>query len=438
MPSGSASEASGLWAGGRSADGLVRRNFVLNVLDGAVFTFAMSFASRSTVLPLFVQKMGGGNLAIGLIPVLWTIGFNLPQLFIANHARQAPSKKRLVLQTGLIQRMPWLLLAAVTALFLWELPAAWGLLLFFGIYLMAAVGGSLNLPGWFDLVAKLTPVRLRGRLFAWRAVLGAVFGMAAGWVVAEVLDAVAEPQSFAILFGLAFAVAMVSYGILSQVQEVAPRLPPLRLHYRDFLRRLPQVLRHDRNFRNFLVADALLITAMMADAFFAVYALERFGLSEGHVGRFLMVMTASTAVGSLLFGAIADRIGHRLNLAFAAGATLLACLAALLAPTPGVYLVVFVGSSFAISLPTISRLPIVAELCAEEDRPTYIALMNALTAPFALSGLLAGWVADRFGFPTLFVVTAGVAAAAGLWLLTMVREPRHGGPAPLPPMTSEP
>lgn len=416
----------------------VRRNFVLNVLDGAVFTFGMSFASRSTVLPLFVQKLGGGNLAIGLLPVLWTIGFNFPQLFIANHARQSPSKKRLVLQTGLGQRLPWLLLAAATALLLWELPVVWGLALFFGIYTLAAVGGSLNLPGWFDLVAKLTPVRLRGRLFAWRAVLGAVFGMAAGWIVGEVLDAVASPQSFALLFGLAFAVAMVSYGILAQVKEEAPRLPPLRLDYRDFLRRLPHILRHDRNFRNFLVADALLITAMMADAFFAVYALDRFSLSEGYVGRFIIVMTGSAAVGSLLFGVLADRLGHRLNLVLAAGATLLACAAALLAATPEVYLVVFVGSAFALGLPQISRLPIVAELCTEEERPTYIALMNALTAPFALSGLLAGWVADRFGFPAVFVLTAAVAAAAGLWLLTMVREPRYDGPVPLPPMTSDP
>lgn len=403
----------------------VRHNFVLNVLDGAVFTFAMSLASRSTVLPLFVQKLGGSNLAIGLLPVLWTIGFNLPQLFIANHARQVRSKKRLVLQTGLVQRLPWLLLAIVTATLLWELSATWALVVFFAIYAMAAVGGSLNLPGWFDLVAKLTPVRLRGRLFAWRAVLGALFGMLAGWIVGAVLDGVAAPQSFALLFGLAFVVAMVSYAILAQIREEAPPLPPRRVHYREFLRQLPHILRRDRRFRNFLVADALLITAMMADAFFAIYALERFGLSEGHLGQFIIVLTGSTALGSLLFGHLADRLGHRLNLVLAALATLLACLAALFAPTPEVFLLVFVGASFAVVLPSISRLPIVAELCSEEDRPTYIALMNALTAPFALSGLLAGWLADRFGFGVLFVATAAVALAAAVWLLAMVPEPRR-------------
>src|SRR5690606_14815346 len=89
----------------------VRRNFVLNVLDGAVFAFGLSFAARTTVLPLFVQHLGGGNLAVGLLPVLWTLGFHLPQLAIAHHAGQVASKKGLVLRTGLVQRLPWLLLA---------------------------------------------------------------------------------------------------------------------------------------------------------------------------------------------------------------------------------------------------------------------------------------------------------------------------------------
>jgi hypothetical protein len=49
---------------------VVRRNFVLNVCDGAFFIFGLSFASRTSVLPLFVKRIGGDNLAVGLIPVL--------------------------------------------------------------------------------------------------------------------------------------------------------------------------------------------------------------------------------------------------------------------------------------------------------------------------------------------------------------------------------
>jgi MFS family permease len=407
-----------------------RRNFALNVLDGAVFAFGMSLASRTTVLPLFVQKLGGSNVAIGMIPVLWMIGFNLPQLFIANHARQVRSKKRLVLQTGLFQRIPWLLLAVLTLVFLWRLPPGWGLAVFFLLYGLAAFGGSLNLPGWFDLVAKLTPVRMRGRLFAWRAVLGGLLGIGAGAVVTRVLGGVAEFENFALLFGMAFAATMISYLLLVAIREEVPSQPPRKVHYGAFLRELPHILRHDRNYRNFVIGDALIITALMSEAFFAIYALQRFGLDAGYVGVFIMVLTASAAAGSLLFGYLADRVGHRINLAVGAGATLLACLAALYAPSPGVFLAVFVCSSFAIGLPMISRLPIIAELCVEEDRATYIALTNAITAPFWLSGLMAGFIADRFGFDVLFGLTAIVALAAMIWMLTMVPEPRNG-PAPV-------
>ena len=39
--------------------GSVRRNFVLNLLDGAFFAFGMSLVSRSTVLPILVKRIGG-------------------------------------------------------------------------------------------------------------------------------------------------------------------------------------------------------------------------------------------------------------------------------------------------------------------------------------------------------------------------------------------
>ncbi len=404
----------------------VRHNFAINVLDGAVFAFGMSLASRTTVLPVFVQKLGGSNVAIGLLSVIWALGFNLPQIIIANRARQAPSKKRFVLQTGLIQRLPWLGLALLTAAALWRMSPTWALVSFFLFYAMAAVGGSLNLPGWFDLVAKLTPVRMRGRLFAWRAVVGGLLGVLAGVIVGQVLGAGATYQSFAMLFAMAFAAMMVSYALLSGLREEAPRLPPQQIRFSAFLGQLPRILRTDRNYRNFVIADALLISALMTDAFFAVYALARFDLSPAHVGRFIIVLTASAAVGSLVFGHLADRFGHRINLALAAAATLAACGAAIWAPTPEVFLLVFVGSSFAMGLPAISRLPIIAELCSDDDRPTYIALTNAITAPFWLTGLAAGLIADRLGFETLFVVTGLVATVALIWLLTMVREPRNG------------
>lgn len=401
-----------------------QRNFVLNVLDGALFAFGLSFASRATVLPVFVKRMGGDNIAVGLIPVLWFIGFNLPQLFVANLAERASPKKPLLLQTALLQRLPWLLLAVFTYFVIETVSVEAGLLLFFVGFGLAAVGGSVNLPVWFDLVAKITPVRLRGRLFAVRTVLGAGLGILGGWLVERVLATMAYPDSFALLFALAFGAMMLSYVCLGLLHEGDAELPPKPLRYREFLGRLPRILREERNFRNFLVGQVLLVMAALAEAFFAVHAIERFGLSEAYAGRFTVVMMASMIGGSLLFGYLADRFGHRLNLVLAGASLALASLVALTASTLAVYYLAFAAIAFTAGLQTISRLPIVAELCRERDRPTYVALTNVLTAPFLLMGLAIGWIANRYGYDAVFLLAGALALVAAVWLGTMVREPR--------------
>jgi MFS family permease len=409
----------------------VRWNFTLNVLDGAFYSFGLSFASATTVLPVFVQRLGGSDVAVGMIPVVWAVGLNLPQLLIANHAQQVRSKKRLLLTTALIQRLPWLLLAAGTFLFVGGASPTVGLGLFFTAFALAALGGSLNMPVWFDFVAKVTPVKVRGRLFAVRAVVGSVLGIVGGLGVTWVLGAVAYPLNFALLFSLAFAAMMISYVALVLLREGEQAVPRRRIEYGLFLRLLPRILRRNRNYRNFLIGDALFVTASVAGAFFTVDAIGRFGLPESYAGRFTIVMAAASVVAGPLFGVLGDRFGHRLNLFLGAVATVLASVLALIAPSVEVYLLVFVCSASVLVLRSVSRLPIVAELCAEADRPTYVALSNVLTAPFALAGVLAGWVAGRFGYDAVFVGTAVVGVVAAYWMLERVREPRaETGPPP--------
>ena len=402
----------------------VRRNFALNVMDGAIFAFGLSLASRTTVLPVFVKRLGGDNIAVGLIPVLWVIGFNLPQIAVANWVRHHPRKKPLVLMTGLLQRFPWLLLAILALWVIEQVSTSVGLLLFFVLLTLAAVGGSLNMPVWFDLLAKLTPVRRRGRLFALRLILGAALGILGGWIVERVLDAMAYPTSFAVLFGMAFLVMMVSYGVLASLSEEGDPLPERTVPYAEFLRSLPDVLRRERNFRHFLIAQVLLVIAMAAEAFYVVDALATFDLPERYAGRFTIVMSVSMIVATLLFGYLADRFGHRINLVLAGAWTLVAALAALWAPVVEVYYLAFVGSALTLGLHNMSKLPFVAELCGEKDRSVYVALTNVVTAPFVLLGLLGGWVANLYGYDLVFVATACAALGSAFWMLVMVHEPR--------------
>jgi len=401
-----------------------RVNLIANVLDGSFYAFGMSFVSLQTIIPVFVQTMGGTNVAVGLVPVLWTFGFNFPQILIVRHVQKLPWKKSLFMKTSFIQRVPWLLMSMVCFFLLEHVGTGIRLVLFFFFFLLTAIGGSLNLPVWFDLISKLTPVKIRGRMFAARSILGALLGIFGGALVTLILGSLSFPQNYGLLFLLAFTMMMVSYWFLNLLTE--PVESPVRKdrerHYIEVARR---ILEGEANFRNFVVSDALIISSSMANAFFAVHAVRKFELSDAYAGVFTVVMMVSMIVGSILFGFLADRFGHKLNLFISAGATLSGSIIAILAPSLEVYLLVFVFSASTLAINMISRLPMVAELCPEEERPTYVALTNIFTSPFVLLGIVAGWLADVAGFAAVFLLAAAFALAAAYWLWARVKEPRR-------------
>ena len=402
-------------------------NFFANVMDGALFSLGLSFGSQQTILPVLVRDIGGGNIALGLIPVVWTLGFNAPQILIAPLARRTPVKKPLLLRTAMFQRIPWLMLAAAAFFLFGRVPSAVALPVFFVILGLAALGGSFNLPVWFDLVAKLTPVRRRGRLFGARSILGALLGAAGGWVAARILGAVESPVSFSILLALSFCAMMFSYLFLLTLRE-PPETPPVHPgrpagEPRGFI----AILRTDRNLRRFLVADALQISAGMGLAFFTVHGLKKFALPDSAAGIFTALMMGGTIAGSLIFGPLADRRGHRINLMAGAGATFLSALAALFAPDPVTYGIVFVCAALTITLGTISRLPLLAELSPDAERPSVVALANLVTSPFVFCGVAGGFIADAAGYEYVFGLAALFALSALLWLWFMVEEPRPAG-----------
>jgi MFS family permease len=243
-------------------------------------------------------------------------------------------------------------------------------------------------------------------------------------MAALVLATVHYPTNYALLFFLAFAATMISYFFLTRLEEKEADFPQAAGTSMRLAEALPRILRTGKNYRHFLVGDALLISSTMANGFLAVHAIEKFSLSDASAGTFTMIIAGSMILGSFLFGYLADHHGHRLNLLLQGMFTLLACVAALVAPTPELYALSFVCSAAAVTLGGISRLPLIAELCAAGERPTYIALSNMVTSPFVLAGILGGWIANTFGFNVLFMIAGAVAVVALLWWLTMVEEPR--------------
>ena len=406
-----------------------RWNFTVNLLDGATFWFGLSFISSTTIVPLFISKLTTSPLAIGLAAVIAQGSWFLPQLFTANAVERLARKKPVVVNLGFfLERVPmWVLvLAAAVA----ARSPIWALLLFFLGYAWHGLGAGIVATAWQDLIARCFPVNRRGRYFGTTMFLGAGTGTLAASLSAWLLQAYPFPTNFIYVFLGAAVFINLSWFFLAMTREPVQSVTAPRRSTRHYWAELPRLLRQDVNFRHFLVARLLLALAGMGTGFITVSAVQRWAVADSTVGVYTAVFLVGQTVGNLLFGLLADRMGHKVALELGGLALLLGFAIAWLAPTPGWYYLVFVLLGLYSSAIIISGILVVLEFSPADKRPTYVGLSNTAVGVISSLAPLLGAGLANIGYSWLFATSAGIGLAAFALMRWWVREPRQQATLP--------
>ncbi len=400
-------------------------NFSVNVLDNMFFALAISLVSRETIMPLLVSRLSDSPLAVGLIPAIFSLSFLLPQLFVANHAEGLKRKLPFVITvSGLLQRLPYPLIGLALLLFAIDAPELALALFFIGIA-TAAFGGGVVTPAWFTMIGKVVPTRRRGIFFGLADGGGMFMGIIGAYFVGLILDQVAYPGNFSLLFLIAGVVMAISWVWLALTREPPSDEIKSAVPWRHYFKRLPTVLRSNHNYRHFLIAYALIHLSMMAVSFFIVFADTAFELSGADIGLLNAVFIGTQAVMRLAFGWLGDRWGHKRNLALAALGLALAALFALLAQNVIGLLPAFICLACAIAADGVSHLNIVLEFASPAEQPTFIGLTNTLIAPVTFVGpILGGWIVAAIQIEALFALSLVCGIAGAALLRWWVQEPR--------------
>jgi MFS family permease len=404
----------------------LQHNLLMHIGDGAMFAFALSFISFSTILPVFIQRMGGSAVAIGAVPVLWNLGASFPQLFLGQQKSNEKFVKPAIIRYSIIYRFSYLLASLFIYFILEHIPVSLSVLIVLLFIFMITVLGSIPGPRWVNLFAKTTPIKLRGRILAIRQLTGALLGVLAGSIIIAILSSITFPKNFALLFFLCFIFMFVSIYFLKEVKE------PEEILNEEFsikkirqLDKAKQIVKENRNFRNYLVADGLLLIGLTSSAFFAVYAIDRFKLPTSYAGSFTIIFMASTVLGNIIFGYLADVLGHKINLMLMSVLLLLASLSAIISINPLTFGSVFFFLALGQSIQGISRMAFVVEISGEKDRTLYASLLNSITAPALLFGILAGILISNIGFPLVFLIYILISGSNIYWLYIKIDEPRN-------------
>ncbi len=406
----------------------LRWNLAVNIADGAFFWLGMSFAAPSTLMPLYVSHLTDSALLIGLVTAISGAGWYLPQLLTANYVEQLPVKKKMVINVGLFsERLPFIVMALSVFAFAGSRPAL-ALAFFFLTLTWHTLGAGAIAVAWQDMVAKVIPFRYRGRLLGWANALGTTAGMVGSAISAAILARYPFPTNFAICISLLALFILASWGSLALTRE-----PPLRsskpvITLRQYARRLPQILRTDRNFSVYLATRVLTAFSKMGVGFMTVYAARRWSLSDSQAGLYTTVLLAGETVAYLGAGMLGDRRGHKLVLELSLVLLAVAMFTAVVAPTPGWMYLGFAAMGTLIAADILSGIAITMEFSHPEDRPTYIGLANTLPGLFsAVAPLLGGWIATQAGYRGLFLTAAGLSVITWAVLHWWVKEPRKSG-----------
>lgn len=403
-----------------------RWNFTVNALDGASFWFGMSFFSSTVILPLFVSHFTGNPLMIGLIPFLGWLGVYLPQMFMANVIERAPRKKFFPVTLGFfLERLPILLLAPMTYFLATGRPVL-TLVLFFFLYTWHNAGAGMVIVGWQDMIAKIIPVNRRGRFFGITNFIGNGTGILGALAVPFVLDRYTFPLGYEFAFAVTGGLLLISWFFLALTREPAVPNSKPPVSQRDYLRSLPDVLRRDRNFSVYLLAQILFGFSNMATGFLIVYSAQTWNLPDSQASGFMIALQVGLTLANLFFGFFADRKGHKLSLEICWILSTLSLILAIIAPGPGLFFLIFFLRGAVSAGTFISAISIVYEFTGAENRATYIGLANTIPGvAAAVAPLLGGWLAGAVSYQSMFIVSAVIGMASWAFLRFAVREPRH-------------
>jgi len=194
-------------------DRVLRHNMRYSMIDAAVFSVMIGM-----VLPflgVFLMRMGGGGGQVAFLTSLPALAGILP-LLIRRKRRSVPKDPLHTAASAALFNRLFFLAFALLALLPRGSITAW---------LIIVCASAMAIPGmrsnvaWTEFMGEAIPEPARRRFFAWRNILSSLVSMLATLGGGLILDRLAGPWNYSVLFGGSFLATMVSLFFLRGMQR---------------------------------------------------------------------------------------------------------------------------------------------------------------------------------------------------------------------------
>jgi MFS family permease len=414
-----------------------RLNFYYLYAD--ILWFGITAGSTLNFLAIYLTRLGASSLQIGLLtagPAAIQLLFSLP---VGRSLTKLPVI-RATYTAAFLQRLGHVFLIFLPW-FLSEDQQIWVILL---IVLIGSVPGTVLMIGFNAMLADLVPVSLRGTVIGRRNALLAISLTVSTLVCGYILDRVAFPLNYQIVFLLGGISAVMSTYQITRLrypdrtpervnQPLGEMMRPgmkvasiaslfasgLRFLRRGGARRLLPLDLLRTPFGSFMLAYLVFYFAQYVGIpLYPPYMVRDLGLKDSQISLGFVFFYLTMFLGSLQIHRISRRWGHRGVLV--AGGMLFSLYPFLfyLAKDASLYYLASILGGFVWALVSAGLLNRLMERVPEDERPQGMALHNLVMNTGILSGSLTGpLVGNLMGLQPALFVSGLLRLAAGFVLL---------------------
>jgi MFS family permease len=374
-------------------DATLRRT--LNLLVWSV-CFGIIFFNITTGFPLagFARELGLGDLLYSVMLAMPVLGGTV-QIVASFVLEKKRKRKEIFLLSGLVNRLPWLLVAVLP--FLVESKNLLFPLLVI-LLTVGAVGGAFVNVSFLSWVGDLVPLGIRGRFFGHRSMVATAAALLSGLLVGKVLDAVRGVSGFTFVFGLASLAGLTELSFFARAYDPPMSASSLGTNPRLVLK---EVLgcRPFWKFLFFLISWNFAVN--VTSPFFNLYMLKYLHMNFFEIAFYVQVISNIATLFSVrIWGRFTDRFGNKPVAALTTlSVTFLPIIWCFTTPGNWIVVVPIIQILAGIFWPGIDLITnnLLLKLSPAENRSLCIGVLNFFLGVFgvALAYLLGGALLER-------------------------------------------
>jgi MFS family permease len=390
----------------------LRLNFLHLYWD--IFWYGVLAGSTIAFLNVYAARLGATSLQIGLLtagPAVTNLIVSLP----AGRWLEQRSRIRVSFSSSVWQRAGYVVLIVLP----WLLPAGgqvWALQL---IILLISVPGTLLAIAFNAMFAEIVPSEWRGQVVGRRNALLALSITGTSLLCGQLLDRIAFPLNYQVVFCLGVVGAALSSYHLDRLRAVPSfRPPPARTEKAKPLLRLDLL---KGPFGSLLAAYLLFYTFQHVPLpLFPLAWVRELHLSDGAISLGNALFYVSMLLASTRVGQASARWGHHRVLILGALTYCVYPLFTGLARDAGLFWVASVTGGFAWAFASAGLINRLMERVPPDDLPAHMALHNLALNLGILGGSLVGPVLGNWlGLRQALLIAAGLRVLSsvllGLW-----------------------